>query len=457
MTNDTLGRDRPNQTPQHESAARAPNRRRPQSRRRRRLNWARFIAVVAVVAAFSAVGIGVRDAGGFRPFAAEVMGRALATVAPNHNRSAAVYRPAVDPLTILVLSTENAPAYAGPQLTDSMMVWSYDPTSKQASILSVPRDMWVDIPGYGQDRINAAYEDGGTSTAALTVEKYVGVPIQYYAVVDYNAFVKLVNDVGGIDVNVPYAIHDSCYPNIAENKCTVFNLSAGPHHMDGALALQFARERHDVPQGDITRESDQQLVLFALKDALLQPRNLLHLPTIIGDMEQLVTTNLPYDQLPTLAAEVINLPKSSITSGVLDYNSGSVTDYTTGGGAQVLLPHPDKIAKVVQPLFAGVLRDMTAAEVQVQNGAPTTQPLATYFSQVLQGMGVTTLPAVQADNQNYAHSEVIWNTAHAQGNPPSLAYILAQMLGVQIQQQPVQGTTAPIVVILGKDFPKVQP
>jgi LCP family protein required for cell wall assembly len=451
MTNDTVGHDHP------APPVPAPLRRRPA--RRRRLNWARFLAVLAVILAVSAVGVSVHDAGGFRAFLAEVTGKVASAIVrePPGTTSVAV-RKADDPLNMLVLGLETAPQYAGPELTDSMMVWSYDPGSRKAAILSVPRDLWVDIPGFGYDRINAAYEDGGPATAELTVEKYVGVPIQYYAIVNYAAFVKLVNDVGGIDVNVPYAINDSCYPNVQENKCTVFQLSAGEHHMDGALALEFARERHSMPQGDITRESDQRLVLFALKDALLQPRNLLKLPTIIGDMEKLVTTNLPVDQWPELASQLIQMPKSAIQSGGLDYNSGSVTDYTTSGGADVLLPHPANIAKVVQPLFAPVLSKMTEAEVQVENGAPTNQPLATYFSQVLQGMGVTTLPAEQAPRTDYAQNEVIWNTSVSHGaQPPALADILSQMLNTTITQQPMPNTTAPIVVILGKPFPKVQP
>jgi LCP family protein required for cell wall assembly len=453
MTSDTLGRERPQPLPPQPVPA--PGRRRPA--RRRRLNWARLFAVLAVFAAFASLGVAIRDAGGVRGFLEQVTGRVVAVMVQQPDRSLVARRPN-DPITMLVLGTENAPDYAGPQLTDSMMLWSYDPVGKQAAILSIPRDLWVDIPGVGQERINAAYEDGGPATAALTVERYVGVPVQYYAIVDYNAFVKLVNDVGGIDVDVPYNIDDPCYPNVAENKCTVFRLSAGMHHMDGALALQFARERHAVPQGDITREADQRLVLFALKDALLQPRNLLHLPAIISDMEQLVTTNLPASQWPQLADEVLHLPKTSIASAGLDYASGAVTNYTTAGGAEVLLPHPAAIAKVVRPLFAPVLRDMTQAEVQVENGAPTSQPLATYFSQVLQGMGVTTLPAVQAPTTDYARSLVIWNTAAASGaQPPAMAYILAQMLNAQITQKPVAGTPAPIVVILGGSFPKVQP
>jgi LCP family protein required for cell wall assembly len=449
MTNDTVGQEQP--SPNASSGSqRAP-------RRRRRLNVARFVAVIAVLAAVAAVGIGVRQAGGVKAFLLQMTGRVVAVVASQKTQTVAPVRP-TDPVTMLVLGLETAPGYAGPKLTDSMMVWSYDPASKKAAILSVPRDLWVDIPGVGMQRINAAYEDAGPAAAELTVEKYIGVPIQYYAIVDYAALVKLVNDVGGINVDVPYNIYDPCYPNVAENKCTVYKISAGMHHMDGAQALQFARERHSVPEGDLTRESDQQIVLFALKKALLQPSNIFRLPTIIGDMEQLITTNLPASQWVNLADQVLKLPKSSIPSAAPTYQDGTVSNYTTSGGADVLLPHPAAIAKLVQSLFGPILGYMTQAEVQVENGAPTSQPLATYFSQVLQGMGVTTLPAEQAARTDYAKSEVIWNTAVAKGQqPPTLAYMLAQMVNARILQQPMPSTAAPIVVILGKNFPKVKP
>jgi LCP family protein required for cell wall assembly len=408
------------------------------SRRARRVRWPRLIALLLIAALLVGGGVDVLRAGGRVP-------------------AVTVRRPS-DPITVLVMSTEDAPAYAGPQLTDSMMVWSYDPATRQAAILSVPRDLWVDIPGYGYERINAAFEDGGPQTAILAVERYIGVPIEYYAIVDYNAFVKLVNDVGGIDVNVPYEIVDTCYPNVAENRCTVLRIHKGPQHMDGATALEFARERHALPEGDLSREADQQLVLFALKDALLQPGNLLNLPKIIGDMQQLVTTNLPYKDVPALAEQVLKLPKSAIAHAVLDYSTGAVSDYTTSGGADVLLPHAAAIAKVVQATFGPVLAHMTEAPIQVENGAPTDQPLATYFSDVLKGMGATVLPARQADRTDYAANVVYWNTAAAGGRqPPVLAYMLAQMLNTQLTVKSLPAEQAPIVVILGSSFPKVQP
>ncbi len=152
---------------------------------------------------------------------------------------------------------------------NSMMVLAYDPRTKTASMLSIPRDLWVNIPHYGWQRINTAYEFGGMKTAQVTVERYVGVPVEYYAVVSYPAFTTMVNDVGGIRVNVPTNIYDPSFPNAAENKNTLFQLSKGWHVLNGSTALKFIRERHAFQLGDIQREADQQLALLALKTALL--------------------------------------------------------------------------------------------------------------------------------------------------------------------------------------------
>jgi LCP family protein required for cell wall assembly len=393
-----------------------------------------------------------------RQLAAQMLGQGLALMVRQPGTASVAPRQAQDPITVLVMGTEDTPQFNGQQ-TDSMMVWAFDPGSRKASVVSVPRDIWIDIPGYGQQRINSAYEFGGYPTAELAVEKYIGVPIEYYAVVDYAALVKLVNDVGGIDVNNPYNIHDTCFPNAQENRCTTFVLSAGEHHLDGQQALDFARERHSLPLSDISREANQQLVLFALKDALLQPRNLLNLPTIMGDMESLVKTNLPIADLPALALQVLHMPTGSITHAVLDYQNGAVSNYTTGGGADVLLLHAAAAHRVITGAFGPELAKMGAATVQVENGAPTSQPLATYFTGVLDGMGVRTLPAEQAAQTDLTRNEVIWNTAApgGGGRPPAEADMLAEMLDTQLVAQAVPASRAQIVVLLGSQFPKVQP
>jgi hypothetical protein len=165
-----------------------------------------------------------------------------------------------------------------------------------------------------------------------------------------------------------------------------------------------------------------------------------------------------YADLPQLAEETLHLPTSSIAHAVLDYKSGAVSGTTTSGGADVLELHQAAAQKVVSQAFAPVLAHMGETTAQVENGAPTSQPLGGYFSDARKGMGAITLPAVQAPRTDCSESQVIWNTAASGGgSPPPLADMLAQMLETHLVSQPVPSSQAQVVVILGSQFPKVQP
>jgi LCP family protein required for cell wall assembly len=424
-------------------------------RRRLGRRGRRLLGVVGAVAlVLAAAWVAVARMGGPLGLAARWV-----VASPRHGPGAAgpavSYRPQ-DPVTVLVMGTEVAPAYAGPQLTDSMMIVSYDPIHRTAAMMSVPRDLWVDIPGEGYQRINTAYEDTGPAGAELTVEKYFGVPIDYYAVVNYESLVRLVDAVGGVTVDVPYHIYDPCFPNALENACTVLNIPAGVQHMDGQEALAFARERHDVPGEDLGRQADQQALLLALRKALLRPTNLLRLPAIVGAVEGTVETNLPPAEIPGLVEAVLRLPRTAIHSQVLSFSTGAIANWTTPGGAAVLLPNPEVIRAEAAQLFSGALAAMQGATVQVEDGAPTDQPLATYFTSVLQGMGVATLPPETAARTDYRQNHVYVNTEVTR-RAPAVAYQLAEMLGAPLAFAPFPSSQADVVVVLGAAFPDVVP
>jgi len=351
-----------------------------------------------------------------------------------------------------------------------MMVVGYDPKANQVTILSVPRDLWIDIPGQGYQRINTAYENGGPQAAQLTVEEYVGVPIEYWAVVNYSSFTQLVNDLGCVNVDVPYAIHDPTYPAPNEINFLDVNIPAGKQCMNGTTALEFIRERHDLALGDIQREDDQQLMLLALKKALLQPSVLPKLSSIVPDIFHLVLTNFPYTHVPSLADTVLHVPPSGLRHAVLGYSqaycnannianpdecNGSVRNYTTSGGADVLLPDAAAIHAVVASSFPAVLAHMRDAAVQVDNG--TDRPgLATFYSGVLQGMGATTEPpgVAPASPSGYAQNEVFVNR-RILSYIPALADMLAEMLDAKLATASFPQTRAGIVVILGNSFPPI--
>ena len=426
-----------------------------------RRGWVVLLAVVVVIAAVAVAA--VQKAGGLTNAAVDAAGQ-VAKVAQPKNVGPIIPLRSEEPFTVLVMGTERNPKYPnGPNLTDTMIVLSYNPKTHTAGMLSVPRDIWVNIPGVGPQRINTALEFGGTKTAALTVERYIGVPIEYYALVSYPAFVNLVNDVGGILVNVPQNIDDTCFPNGSETACTVFQLSQGWHLLNGTTALKFIRERHAFATGDLQRDADQQQALLALKTALLKPSNLLQVPKLISALQSLVTTNIPYADLPQLAREVINLNTSSITHNVLDCctanSNNSVYPYTTSGGADVLGRNPKAISAVVQQTFPTIMADMAKYSVQVENGTTTTQNPAAFFATTLQKMGTKTFTAVQAAHTDHQRNHVYINSAvlHLKSGQliPTEAYMIGQMLGTTVQVASYPSSPAQIVVVLGKAFPSV--
>jgi LCP family protein required for cell wall assembly len=175
-----------------------------------------------------------------------------------------------------------APAWkAGAQRSDTMMLLHIAADRKSASIVSLARDTLVDIPGHGKAKINAAYSWGGPSLMVETVQNLTGIRIDHIAVIDWNGFRALTDAVGGVDITIPQTI---------EARGDARQWDAGTHHMDGAEALLYVRERHGLPNGDLDRSKRQQNFLRALMiqtmDAgtLGSPARLTGLLQAVGDV-----------------------------------------------------------------------------------------------------------------------------------------------------------------------------
>ncbi|MFC7327480.1 LCP family protein [Marinactinospora rubrisoli] len=145
------------------------------------------------------------------------------------------------------------------QRSDTMMLVHLNRDRDAITVVGIPRDSWVDIPGHGGNKINAAYAFGGPQLAVQTVESATGVRIDHYVEIDFGGFVDVVDAVGGIEVCLPEAIHD--------DKAHL-SMEAGTHHVDGTEALAFARTRQ-TSNGDLDRIDRQQQVMSALLDQVL--------------------------------------------------------------------------------------------------------------------------------------------------------------------------------------------
>src|SRR5688572_19103945 len=175
-------------------------------------------------------------------------------------------------INVLLLGSDARPGESDISNTDTMILLSFDPQNRTVGLLSLPRDLWVPIPGFGYEtRINTAfplgetygYEGGGAQLAKDTVSSFIGQPVQYYARVNFQGFVELVDMIGGVDIVVPFTIHDDEYPT-DDYGVETFYLEAGQQHLDGATALKYVRTRN--VDDDYGRASRQQQVIRAVAD-----------------------------------------------------------------------------------------------------------------------------------------------------------------------------------------------
>jgi len=239
--------------------------------------------------------------------------------------------------------------------TDSMMLISIDPITRTAAMLSIPRDLWVEIPGFGHQRINTAFPSGesnrlpggGPELAMRTVESVVGVPIQYYAVIEFSAFERMIDEIGGIDVLVRERI------KISPIGRPSLWLEAKPTHLDGAQALAYARVRKAAGD-DFGRAERQQQVAMAILDRVvgfdMVPTLVTRAPALWEELRSGVRTNLTLDQMISLGWMAVQIPKDNIRRGVIGPPK-MVGFHTLPDGQQVVRPVPDQIRLLRDQLF----------------------------------------------------------------------------------------------------------
>lgn len=261
--------------------------------------------------------------------------------------------------TILVMGLDRRPGETGLAFrTDTIMLVSINPADSSIGILSIPRDLYVPVPGYSQlQRINTPMVLGelrctgcGPELAMQTVQNNMGIRVNEYAAVDFNGFIKFIDAIGGIEVTVNYNISDRTYPNMYYGY-DPFYLPAGTHQLDGATALKFARTRHG--SSDFQRAQRQQQVLYAIRDRLLEPdvlpQLILQSPTLYAQFQENISTGLTLDQMLQLTLYLKDVPVENIRTGVVDQRY--TQPYTTKTGAQVLVPNRARLGALMVEVF----------------------------------------------------------------------------------------------------------
>lgn len=198
------------------------------------------------------------------------------------------------PINILLLGTDTGALgrdYKG--RTDTIMMMTLNPQKKTTTIVSLPRDMKVNLPGYAEyspAKINAAYTYGGVKETINTVQKYFNVPIDYYVMVNMGGLEKAINQVGGVSVTSPLTFDYEGY-SFKKDKT---------YHMDGAQALAFSRMRYDDPQGDYGRQERQRLIITALMKEAASYKSVLN-QKFLNSIADQSKTNLTFSDMTTLA------------------------------------------------------------------------------------------------------------------------------------------------------------
>jgi polyisoprenyl-teichoic acid--peptidoglycan teichoic acid transferase len=234
-----------------------------------------------------------------------------------HDGGYVPYPGASRPMFILVLGSDARPGEAVDRSrSDAIHVVGIDFQRHRASVIDIPRDSWVEIPGHGLNKINAAMSIGGVPLTVQTVEALTGIRFDDYALTSFPGLNGMVDGIGGLRIRVPYDIDDPTDggPPIA----------AGSHTLDGDSALAFARARHNVPGGDFGRTHNQGAMLIAAlrqfqAEADRDPGSVL---TWIATFMQNVRTDLPIDEVTALAYAATRIPASKVNDIALVGTTG---------------------------------------------------------------------------------------------------------------------------------------
>jgi len=275
-------------------------------------------------------------------------------------------------INILVMGLDaRQQAYDIPR-SDTMILFTLDPKTLSAGMLSIPRDLWVNIPGFSQDKINTAYFDGeanhvdggGPALAVKTVEQFLNVSINYYAVLDFNSFVKFIDDMGGLTMKIRQTIMvDPIGPN---NDVT---LKPGTQNLSGAVVLAYARDR-DTAHGDFDRADRQQEVIMDIRNQVVNlkmlPTLIIESPKMFTDISKGIRTNLSLAQVVQLALIAEQVPPERIKRELIN-DPDQCTISWSWNGESILVPIPNEIKKLRNELF----------DTSGYGGTPTPAPTIT--------------------------------------------------------------------------------
>lgn len=327
--------------------------------------WILLIAVIGVVA-----WIGITGAMALKNITAK-----------NSNNNAGLLSGSLSPSQLqtegdsrinILLAGIGGPGHSGPDLTDTLEIYSIDPINKTLALVSVPRDLYVPLPDTSHGRINAINTEGaqyckkvgcaaGVDQGGAAMEdligKLIGIKINYFVRVNFQGFQQLVTALNGIDVVAPTQLYDPLYPcpDPSTAYCPI-NIKAGAHHFDGPTALEYARSRET--SSDFARAARQQQIIAAIRDKA-SSLNILANPSKTTQLISILGKNLKTDIQPTeytaLLSLIRQLDNTKTITTVIDSSATGPLSSSVIGGADVLVP------KIGPNDFSGVQAFVNAA------------------------------------------------------------------------------------------------
>ena len=365
----------------------------------------------------------------------------------------------------------------GANLTDTLIIASLDQQTKQVKMLSIPRDLYIEDKVNGGERINKIYDSYyhknkdqayGMEKLSETVTKLTGIPIQYSARIDFNGFVKIVDALGGITVNVEHDIHDPFYPKGETIKYETFDIKAGIQELDGETALKYARSRKTT--SDFDRAKRQQQTIAAIKEKALSSNVLTDpakIQNIYNSVADSIETNLSVSEILELAKIAKDINKDKMESRVLtdDFTSCGGFLYTPNrdnfGGAAVLLPAGnefDEINRFSKEYFYSP--SIGPSAIQVLNATKTPGLAQTYLNRISRDcLDVTYFG--NATNREQAKSVIYYNKDQ-NGQIPAALNAIKEIINAPVLEgipaeylQTAKRASSQIVIEIGADYKSI--
>lgn len=355
--------------------------------------------------------------------------------------------------------------HPGGELTDTIMVASIDIKNNSVSMISLPRDLYIPVKGYGKAKINTVFtlgkengdaDEDGYRLIKETVSTVLGVPIHYFVHVDFEGFEKMIDILGGVSIDVKEDLYDPTFPDEAMLGYDEFYVQKGWRHFDGESALKYARSRHST--SDFDRARRQQEILAATKDELLKKENVFNVKKISQIMTALadhLKTDLQIPELESLARIATKIDSQKISTRVVDDSAQGIAYADNYDGMYVLVLYDNTFAdmhRYVEMYFQDPFLASEQAKISVLNGSAKTG-LAQSIGDDLSKAGFNIIEIASTPDKKKYEKSIIYD--YTNGEKKSTIGFLSKYLGGDIEVIALDRTDdeqVDIEVIIGEDY-----